>query len=1108
MNNENVIKWLQISDVHIGHQDYVESVMREELPAYVKHLAAREKFDVIFITGDLIYAPASSFKGQEQEIKDITSIQKFIQSLQSASGVKNNCTCIAIGNHDVVRTKDKDAAVKKMANNYKTQEGKIDDLGTILAAEGRFARLYEQILGEKYPLEGHYIRPLQIESANGDKQQLEILHLDTVLSAEAVYARGKTRILQDGNLIIGTKLLHDVLSSRQDSQLPILAIGHHPLSAFAAEEREAMIRELESAGIKLYLCGHTHIAEITQYGENLQQVCCGTNMEKLANQNPADMVFFTGTYNLNKGTFSVEAHQYSSLSNGKITGWASAKSSPFEQTQFEKDIKQTIFYYPKRTAPYFSIIEKYSKQIKKIMVDPGQYVDITPTANQKRPVPPVGKEKWGIYEADTGFGKTMWLRKKVSDMMKGEGEGQYGIQEVLLNKSVKCPFYINLESKRYDNKGESIINLLAKSIRLSLKSSSRFNIFSEWIVKLAESGRLTLLIDGFEKIEGRLRDDFTDTLLGFLADYPETEVLVAAKYFAFDNSAVQKKFDGFTFYQLEPFKDEQIRRYCEIWYKNEWENKDVDGSPQNRAEEIASQILKEPSLKELARVPLLLNTLLQVNQSLNTLPKNRIRLYDSFVYALLKEKKHPESDIELLAAIALKMQRERTSYFSTNHVKRIIQMTENRCDWLHYSADRKIRACDFLAEMNKNSRLLRKQENADRYVFYNDVIQDYLASVALVKGYYEELQPWMKKESASSNEDVSKHPLVVQLKSMWDYVENRNMVILTILQLNAYETYIVMDALLAHINDEKAMNKISVEVNSHLRNLLLQVIMDGANITQEQRKRAFLAVQKNNLFDLQADLLEEVFNSRFSLEFEETCSRYISELFRLLREEENPIQYLCDQIWTGQKLIIDGPELEEELYVLDGTIWSKGREYLDVYQKMAEGNGIKELVRMLELILKNDSVDGLCKRRACGVLHRLLKNEAIENISLTVIPEIFHVYEMAQPQGMDSPAEKDYKYAGIRIFDAIPLNDDTISEIKSLNMEAQRKECYKQLYLDAENPQDRANAFEAAVFCKCWNQEDIRKLLSDDKVFQSKQIDQNSLAERIEKLVAGHFFEE
>lgn len=39
MNNENVIKWLQISDVHIGHQDYVESVMREELPAYVKQLA-------------------------------------------------------------------------------------------------------------------------------------------------------------------------------------------------------------------------------------------------------------------------------------------------------------------------------------------------------------------------------------------------------------------------------------------------------------------------------------------------------------------------------------------------------------------------------------------------------------------------------------------------------------------------------------------------------------------------------------------------------------------------------------------------------------------------------------------------------------------------------------------------------------------------------------------------------------------------------------------------------------------------------------------------------------------------------------------------------------
>lgn len=1103
MNNENVIKWLHISDTHIGHQDYVENVMREEFPAYVKQLASREKFDLIFITGDLIYA--RKYMEQMQEITDISPIKGFIQNLQSASGVDNDHTCIAIGNHDVIRTKNKDAAVKRMVRSYRTQRGNITDLGSILAAESRFSRLYQQILGKEYPLQGHFIRTVPFRLPSGEERQLDVLHLDTVISAEAVQSNGKTRILQDGNLIIGTLLLHDVLNRRKDSGFPIIAIGHHPLSAFREEEREIIIREMESAGVGIYLCGHTHIAEITRYGRNLLQICCGTNMERLENQNPADMIFFTGTYDLNKRIVSIKAHQYNSSSNGKIKGWKLADVAPFEQSQFEKDIRETIFYYPKESAPYFSIIEKYSRQIKKTIVDPNQYLDITPTANQKRPISSAEERKRGIYEADTGFGKTMFLRKRVSDIMLGGEKQQYSILETLLNKEIKCPFYINFESKRYGNKGEAIINLLARSIHLSQKSSIRFNIFSEWIAKLAVSGRLILLIDGFEKIEGRMKDDFADTLLRFLVEYPETEVLITAKYFAFDNSTMQKKFDGFTFYQLEPFEDEQIRRYCEMWYNNEWENKDEDSSPQNKAEKIADQILRDSSLKELARVPLLLNTLLQVNKSLNTLPKNRIRLYDSFVYALLKENPYPESDIELLSAIALKMQRERVGYFSASHVKRIIQTTENKCDWIHYSANRKIRACDFLEEMNRNSRLLKKQENADRYVFYNDVIQDYLASVALVRGYYEELQFWMKRESIFPNSAVFQYPLVEQLNGMWDYVENRNMVILTILQLNAYETYIVMEELLSHINDEKAMNKTSVEVNSHLRNLLLQVILDGANITQEQRKRAFLAVQKNNLFDLQADLLEEVFNSRFSAEFEETCSRYISELFRLLREEENPIQYLYDKTWTGLALSVEGQELEEALYVLDGVIWSRGREYLDVYQRT---NEIKELVRMLEFVLENDSVDALCKRRACGVIHRLLKQEVIESISLSTIQYIFDVYETMPTSGMDSLIKKDYIYAGIRIFDAIPLNKDTISGIKSLNMTEQRKECYRQLYLKAENPQDRVNAFEAAVFCQCWNQEDIKDILAGDKSFQSKLIDQKNLSERIEKFVNKDFFEE
>src|SRR5699024_6754261 len=152
----------------------------------------------------------------------------------------------------------------------------------------------------------------------------------------------------------------------------------------------------------------------------------------------------------------------------------------------------------------------------------------------------------------------------------------------------------------------------------------------------------------------------------------------------------------------------------------------------------------------------------------------------------------------------------------------------------------------------------------------------------------------------------------------------------------------------------------------------------------KQRTEVFETVQKHNIFDLQADLLEKIWNSRFGDEFKKTCSPYIDAMFELLKNYSNPIRYLVNRIEKLEKED-DAPEREKELYVLDGVIWSTGRKYIDIFKENTENGRLDEIITLLKKIILNGTADGLCRRRACGVLQRLLVTDEIDDVEMCVI---------------------------------------------------------------------------------------------------------------------------
>lgn len=1098
MAEEKIFRWIHVSDLHIGHNNYIENAMRKELPDLLKKISEEKAIHGLFITGDLVYAP--QYKDQtdnlNKEVKN--NIKNQIQTLQKAIKVDKSSTYIAIGNHDVMRTIDKNNSILELSKNYRSEEGIINerDKGVIYNAESRFGDLYSTVLKRKFN-KGHYL--------DRRRNDLEIFHIDTTISAEAYSDEAKkSSIYQDGQLIIGTKMLTEALREHKQS-CPVIAIGHHPLTALQEHERALVIHELQKIGVQLYLCGHTHVASIKNLGDEkspLWQICCGTNLERMQDHSPTDMTFYLGEYDLDKRQGSITAYQYYHQQGGNC-GWELSRTAPFEQGKLEKEINERVFYFPLNKSPLYAMLMKYSKSIAKASEITGFSVKSRYEPNKRRNAAGSSpNDKYGIYEADTGYGKTIMLKQMIQKDLGGLGPEQEIVKKIL-EEMTEVPFFINFESEklRYKNDAsQGIPMLLANSIHINMRDSEVMKRFYEWCELLARKGFMVLYIDGLDKMAGTERKSFTDDLLTYLKIYPKVRVAITSKFYVFDEPGIRNKFSDFTFYQICGFTDREIREYCLAWYRD----KPYNGKCDEKAEKIAKQILGDDSLKELSSVPLLLNTLLQVNHSTDSLPDNRIRLYNEFVYTLLKNEHKPQSVIQLLAAIAFQMNRESEYSLRTIRMKGIIDSIYEECDWLQREnlGDEKFNSCAFISRMDQDSKLLKKV--GSNVVFYHTSIQDYFASIALVKGYYPELKTsLLEKENPSQNVAI---PMLNEIYKLFDSISKSDMLVMTILQLDAYETAIVVQKLIEKITDVDSLRETGIVEQSHLRNILLRVILEGALISQKQRIEVFEAVQKHNLFDLQADLLEKIWNSGFGNEFKKTCSPYIDALFELLKNYGNPIHYLIKRIEKLEKED-NAAELEKELYVLDGVIWSTGCKYIDVFKENTEDGQIDEIIALLKRIIANENVDGLCRRRACGVFQRLLAVDEIENLELYVIGELFDVFESEVHVKYNHKAEEDDKYAGIRIFHTIPLTEENLQYLRSLSQPAERKAYYLDLYRNAKNTLDRIGAFQAALLCKSLTQEDADRLLQDDVHLGKSEIaDSQRLNERVKILKDKKFF--
>ena len=231
-------RWLHISDLHFNSDDMSTSMLREELPKFLKK--KNFSFDYIFCTGDIRTAPEAFPVEAAEYLKDLCRLTK----------TPFDNLFIVPGNHDVNRVvPGRDDAIKRVCfkrkGYYDPKYGLIKDSDIELMQSGLndfkafLGQIYTQDRVKKYS-NPHFI--IETEDFN-------VLHVDTTLS----YTAGQ----EANDLIIGTNLLRNALSSVNSSK-PIILITHFPFTSLLQEEKKYVGELLYAKGVRLWLAGHEH----------------------------------------------------------------------------------------------------------------------------------------------------------------------------------------------------------------------------------------------------------------------------------------------------------------------------------------------------------------------------------------------------------------------------------------------------------------------------------------------------------------------------------------------------------------------------------------------------------------------------------------------------------------------------------------------------------------------------------------------------------------------------------------------------------------------------------------------------------------------------------
>lgn len=244
---ENKIKWIHLSDFHVGKDQYEEKKIFKYILEYIEEIV-KEGFspNFIFITGDV----ANSGLKKEYSI----FLDEFLAPLIDILNLDDweEKIFIVPGNHDIDRSLVDGVTIDKNQKFFNANE---DGKNQRLVFEGRAFEDYREFL-KNCSLKS---QDLFVKN-NGAYEQIITIN-EQKIGIVGINTAWLTRENNDkGNLTPGIDLLENALTNIKECNIKIL-LGHHPLDWFKSSDKKA-IESILSDNKIIYLHGHLHESRV------------------------------------------------------------------------------------------------------------------------------------------------------------------------------------------------------------------------------------------------------------------------------------------------------------------------------------------------------------------------------------------------------------------------------------------------------------------------------------------------------------------------------------------------------------------------------------------------------------------------------------------------------------------------------------------------------------------------------------------------------------------------------------------------------------------------------------------------------------------------------
>lgn len=299
-----------------------------------------------------------------------------------------------------------------------------------------------------------------------------------------------------------------------------------------------------------------------------------------------------------------------------------------------------------------------------------------------------------------------------------------------------------LRCRDLDGSGHPPLRTLLEGACAEVGLSGKEIAFRELVSRAIEDNRVLVLVDGLDELADQSRASLAKRVAAFCKAHPESRVVVTARPAGFRTVAGDLA-EVCSQVEIGPLGDDSIRKLIDAWY-----GAVVGDAPDThaKAKRLAAQILDRPRLHELAQVPLLLTTLMLINQAVGELPEKRTALYDYALEVLLRTwniQGHPPLDpgevVPRLAYVAYHMMESESRQVVSSDLARLLGDAGRD---LAHLVGHKLSVPELIARIESRSGVLvmvGRRESAGRlqplFEFRHSAFQEYLAALAIADGY-------------------------------------------------------------------------------------------------------------------------------------------------------------------------------------------------------------------------------------------------------------------------------------------------------------------------------------------------------------------------------------